>query len=177
MWHATFWMYVPIESVSTESATQLNPTKPFSTQVWFQNRRAKWRRQEKLDMSENSEDESAPTDNPSQNPGCTTLGFVNSIANPGLFAPNLDHWMGYKLLSGYQPEPFGGSASSYMSASVGMLENAGHGNRLQLQDTLLQSANALPPAPSSYAIQNMQASNMPFPNYSSFMWSQSIRRW
>ncbi|XP_067933263.1 retinal homeobox protein Rx-B-like [Watersipora subatra] len=143
-------------------------------QVWFQNRRAKWRRQEKMDLSENNSDDDSPAigSTPEIVGGSVAGSVMNAIASPSFFTPNLDQWMGYKFLAGYPAEHYGTTSTYLPSANVLGVTNT---HLAHLQDALFHSPNTAHSLPVGISADVSQGSipndgtAMTFPTYNQFV--------
>lgn len=107
--------------------------------MWFQNRRAKFRRREKLDASDNhnEKEEDTLTAADSTCSSIPTTSFFNQITpDTSLFQPKLGQWMGYKL---WTAENFVSARNPYIVPGNFQVDGSigTHG----IQDVFLQPAN------------------------------------
>ncbi|KAF6041330.1 RAX2 [Bugula neritina] len=131
-------------------------------QVWFQNRRAKWRRQEKMELSENNSEEEACLEESVGH--LATDRSANALSNNPLTS-KLDEWMSCRFLSGYPLASHISAATTYLP-SMNSINNfcAANGQDTVFSQLPQSSSGSSCLATSTFDFLNSQLAHSSIPN-------------
>ncbi|KAF6041371.1 hypothetical protein EB796_000325 [Bugula neritina] len=152
-------------SVLTINTLMLNTRSLYTfsvSQVWFQNRRAKWRRQEKMELSENNSEEEACLEESAGH--LATDRSANALSNNPLTS-KLDEWMSCRFLSGYPLASHISAATTYLP-SMNSINNfcAANGQDTVFSQLPQSSSGSSCLATSTFDFLNSQLAHSSIPN-------------